>query len=1094
MDAYSVDVQKELFYLKTVEETFATLQSTKDGLKSSEASRRLEAHGPNALKEKPPVPGWKKFLMQFNDFLIWILIGAAIFSLIAAFIESATTGHPPEYADAIIIAVILFINAILGYFQEQQAEQAIDALKKMSAAKARTLRDGEIVEIFAAELVPGDVVVLETGDAVPADCRVIDSNELKVEEASLTGESMAVKKVTEKIDAPCSLGDRINLVFSSTIVTYGRGRAIVAATGMNTELGKIATFISETEDEATPLAKKIDAFGKKLGNLILLVCAISFVMYFVQGWFTFVVPETRTWLDVLLSSIMVAIALAVAAIPEGLPAIVTTSLALGVQRMAKRNAIVRKLPSVETLGCTTVICSDKTGTLTKNEMTIRSIFIDEKLLETTGDGYEPAGDFLENGAKIDPTSNEGLVLLSKAGVLCNNATLRKDGDTGKWVITGDPTEAAFLTLGGKLGFTRDGLEQSSRRVSEVFFSSERKKMTTVDVDSGTNEYLVAMKGGLEPMLPNCTRIQVNGKVLPLEKAHVDKLLAAQEQLSSKALRVLAVGYKTWKKNEVDLEPDKVERDIILLGLVGMIDPPRSEAKAAVARCKEAGINTIMITGDHAMTAKAIALELGILDQGATGGHHIIQGMEIDKLSDADLLECNVFARVAPEHKMRIVNALQASGHIVSMTGDGVNDAPALKKADAGVAMGITGTDVSKGAADIVLADDNFASIVAAVEEGRAIYDNMKRFINFLISCNLGEILVVFLAALLGLPVPLLAIHLLWVNLLTDGLPALAMGFEKPDADLMVRPPRPPQEPIITPRNTLSYITSGLFIAFSCVITFWWGLGALNHTYEVTIGLAQNFPADVQLDTSYFAALPELQTPGPISAALAAAGYSPEQVTQALRFLTDDTGLLLLRPRTLAFSSLVLSESMNAFNCRSEHISIFKKKLSDNYFLAISIGITLSLNLAVIYIPAAAAVFKITGIGIAEWLFVIVIASPRIWSEEIVKTYWKETHVAGTLDQKELSGGRNILFDIISIVLPPVAAMFFLVFGILVPPADHAVEQGIVTVALVISLFSYIFGHYAITKAKKPLLAMIMAMIGLIVALVILVDFFAVFLA
>ncbi|NMC05340.1 MAG: HAD-IC family P-type ATPase, partial [Candidatus Lokiarchaeota archaeon] len=767
MSLADVEIQKQPFYLKPVEAVLDSLKTSKEGLSTAEAQKRQEIFGPNKLKEKEKEPWWKRFFAQFTDFLVLILIGAAIFSTFETIYNNVTNPAEAEFpTDAIVIVSILMINAILGFYQENQAEAAIEALKKMSAARARVIRDKEIVEVPAEALVPGDVVVLETGDQAPADGRVIEALELKCDEASLTGESLPVKKEIKPIDKECGVGDRINLVYSSTIITYGRGRAVVTATGMNTEIGKIAKSISETEDEETPLSKKIDAFGKKLGYLILAVCAISFVMYLFQN---FSKPYTDP-IQPILSAVLVAVALAVAAIPEGLPAIVTTSLALGVQRMAKRNAIVRKLPSVETLGCTTVICSDKTGTLTKNEMTIRRVFIDGKFIEVGGSGYDPTGDFMQGSDKIDASSNKDLNLLAKVGVFCNNATLRFNSEANKWVITGDPTEAAFLTLGGKLKITTERLSKEYRRVSEVFFSSERKKMSTVDMDLKNETYMVSMKGGFEPMLPNLSRVLVNGEVRKLTQADIDAFMKAQDEMSSKALRVLACAYKPWKKDEVNLEPDVVEKDLILIGLVGMIDPPRPEVKVAVAKCKNAGIGVVMITGDHAATAKAIALELGILEQEAagqsSGEHKIIQGVEIDKLSDKDLTECSVFARVSPEHKMRIVSALQSNKNIVSMTGDGVNDAPALKKSNAGIAMGIAGTDVAKGAADIILTDDNFASIVAAVEEGRGIYDNMKRFINFLISCNLGEILVVFLAALFILPAPLQAIHLLWVNLLT----------------------------------------------------------------------------------------------------------------------------------------------------------------------------------------------------------------------------------------------------------------------------------------------------------------------------------------
>jgi Ca2+-transporting ATPase len=994
--------------MRTVDETLDTLKTTPSGLSTEETEARVAVFGPNELEEKPKKPGWKEFLHQFDDFLVWILMAAAIFSVI----DGALSGETEGWTDAIIIIAILIINAILGYYEEHQAEAAIEALKKMSASKARVIRDGEIKEIFASELVPGDVFLLETGDQTPADGRLIETSELRIEEASLTGESKAAKKGIEPLLKEVGIGDRACQVFSSTIVTFGRGKAVVTATGMHTEIGKIAKSISETEDEVTPLSKKIDVFGRKLGRLILLVCAVTFVIYLLQGLailnFTGIPkqpPATMSGvIDVILSSMMVAVALAVAAIPEGLPAIVTTSLALGMRRMAKKNAIVRRLPSVETLGCTTVICSDKTGTLTKNQMTIKEVFIDNEFFSIEGSGYEPNGGVMQNGKRIDLISNGGLKILAQIGVFCNNATLRFDSGTMSWSIIGDPTEAAFLAFGGKFGYSREKNEKTYRRVSEVFFSSERKKMTTVDMDLENQSFTISMKGGLEPMLQNISSILVNGEVRMITQQDIDAFLQAEEKMSGKALRVLACAYKNWPQEEVDLDPEVVENDLILVGLVGMIDPPRMEVKEAVAECKNAGIKVVMITGDQANTAKAIAVDLGIVPENPDDGHHhIVNGDQINALSDENLIECNVFARVSPEDKLRIVKVLQGAGNIVAMTGDGVNDAPALKKADAGIAMGITGTDVAKSAADIVLADDNFTTLVAAVEEGRAVYDNMKRFINYLISCNLGEILVVFMAALVGLPAPLQAIHLLWINLLTDGLPAVAMGFEKPDKDLMFKPPRPIDEPIITKRNTLSYVTSGIVIGFSCVFMFWLGLGGPNYawSHEVTIpALNQTnplglipYPGASPVMINYFMGL---YNPAEAISRLIAAGVDPSKAQAVLTLMMNDkVGVLLWYPRTLAFTSLVVSEMMNAYNCRSETVSIFRKKISDNYFLLLAMLSSLGLTIAIIQIPPAAFLFSITAIEWWQWFLVVIVSSPRVWSEEIIKLYWKRTHKTRT---------------------------------------------------------------------------------------------------
>ncbi len=981
MSVYEQSIQKEKWYQKSVEETLDQLKTSNEGITAEESKKRLETQGPNKLKEPEKEPGWKKFLESFKDYLVMILIGAAVF----ASIEAAIEGKPP--IDAIVISSILILNAILGYFQDKQAEEALEALKKMSAQKARVVRGQDLIEEFAEELVPGDVVALETGDQVPADVRMIEALEFKTDEASLTGESQAIKKTTEKIAKECTVGDRINLAYSSTVVTYGRGKGVVVATGMNTEVGKIATALEETEEEETPLTKKMNKFGKLLGNVILAVCGLTFVLILFQE------GTPVHWANpvgIVLTSIMAAVALAVAAVPEGLPAIITTSLALGVKKMAKRNAIVRALPAVETLGCTTVICSDKTGTLTKNEMTIRNVYVDGEMIEVEGSGYEPIGGFKMGADKIDASKHKDLNLLARIGVFSNNATLRKD-DKGRWVITGDPTEAAFLTLGGKLDTSREKLSKKYRRVSEVFFSSERKKMSTVDMDNESESFMVSMKGGLEPMLPNITRILVKGEVRKITKADIDDMMKAQDTMANQALRVLGCAYKEWKKAEVDLDPEKVEKDLILVGLVGMIDPPRLEVKGAVALCKSAGIKTVMITGDHANTAKAIAMELGILPPKLEDGHrHLIQGTEIDTVSDKEILECNVFARVSPEHKMRIVKTLQEAGNIVSMTGDGVNDAPALKRADAGVAMGITGTDVAKGAAKIILADDNFASIVNAVDEGRAIYDNMKRFINYLLGCNFSEIAIMTLCVIVMLPIPLEAIHLLWINLLTDGLPALAMGFEKPDSDVMQRPPRPPNESIITKRNWLTYFASTATLTIAELVMFLYGL---NLVQPVTLA---GYDVSALGFQSYYW-LADAANRGTINAALTAAGVPAAGMDLAYGEMLKE---LLSHPRTLVFACMILGEMFMAINCRSETTSVFKKKFSDNPWLFGAIGLSLGLSILIIYWDAADIVFDLRYLTIVDWGLMVLLCLPIFGAEELVKLYWKKTHAIHYVEQKE----------------------------------------------------------------------------------------------
>ncbi|HME51125.1 MAG TPA: cation-translocating P-type ATPase [Candidatus Lokiarchaeia archaeon] len=977
MLAYDRSIQLEKFYMKTVDETLELLKTSPEGLSIEESKKRAEVHGENKLDEPPKVPGWKKFLESFTDFLVLILVGAAVFASIDAWI------HNDFPTDAIVIVAILIINATLEYFQDKQAEEALDALKKLSAHKAKIIRGKDIIEDYSETLVPGDVVTMETGDQVPADCRLIEAMEFKTDEASLTGESKPVKKHVEKFDSELPLGDRTNMVFSSTTVTYGRAKGVVVATGMNSEVGKIATILEETEEQETPLTKKMDAFGKILGNTILLICAGTFLLVLWRE------GQASGWTDivgVILVSIMTAVALAVAAVPEGLPAIITTSLALGVKKMAKRNAIIRKLPAVETLGCTTVICSDKTGTLTKNEMTIKSIFIDGELITVEGSGYDPTGDFLLDGDKVDVRVDESLNLIGKIGVFCNNSMARR-GEKGAWIITGDPTEAAFLTLGKKIGesLTRETLAKDYRRISEVFFSSERKKMTTVDMELDRDVVFVSMKGALEAILQNCTFIHANGETREITQEDIDDMTQAQDKMADQALRVLACAYKTWSKDEMDLDPDEVEKNMILVGLVGMIDPPRPEVKLAVNECKGAGIKVVMITGDHANTAKAIANELGILPDSIKEGECcFIQGVDIDNVSDQQILETNVFARVSPEHKMRIVKVLQDAGNIVTMTGDGVNDAPALKRADAGVAMGITGTDVAKGAANIVLADDNFASIVNAVDEGRGIYDNMKRFINYLLGCNFSEIAIVFLCVLVGYQTPLEAIHLLWVNLLTDGLPALAMSFEKPDKDVMSRPPRSPKEPVITRRNWLTYSLSTLTLTLAELLIYLYGMSIIQASMVIT---------------KYNVTLPDASYFGLNWDAIRNAFISQYGPTLPSDYLISVQQAYLAHPRTLVFACMILGEMYMALNCRSETVSVFKKKFSENPWLFGAIGLSIGLTVLIIYWDAADFLFDLRALLWYEWVLIAVLCLPVIGAEEIVKIFWKRTHVIHYIEKK-----------------------------------------------------------------------------------------------
>jgi len=750
-----------------------SLKATEKGLSAEEAERRLQEFGPNELVEKKGVTPLQIFLGQFKDiFVIMLLIAIGISVAINEIVDAATIG------------AIVFLNAIVGFVQEYRSEKAMEAMKKMTAPKARVLRDGTEVLIPSKEVVPGDIVLLEAGDRIPADARLLEVVDLKTDEAVLTGESTAVDKLDVVLNEKAPVADRKNSVFMATHITYGRGRAVITSTGMKTEFGKVAEMVQAVETVETPLKQKLSMFAKKLGIIIVSVCAIIFALELYE---LFVLGTSG--IGEIIGAFETAIALAVSAVPEGLPAVVTVSLALGARELAKRNAIIRKLSSAETLGATTVICSDKTGTLTKGEMTVRKIYVNNKMIDVTGAGYEPKGDFLLDGVPVDPKEDADLYLLLKASTLCSNASY-----DGKKVI-GDTTEGALIVAAAKAGITKEHLETCHSRLQEVPFTSERKRMTTV-YRSPEGEFFSYVKGAVELILERSGYIVKGGKAIKLSKKEKEQILKTNEEMAIQALRVLAIAYKELPKTETGkYDEEELERDLVFIGLAGMIDPPRDEAKGAIELCRKAGIKTVMITGDHQLTAVAIAKELGIMKNDLA-----LTGAELDKLSDEEfdkvVEDVSVYARVSPEHKLRIVRALKKKGHIVAMTGDGVNDAPALKQADIGVAMGITGTDVTREAADMVLADDNFATIVTAVEGGRAIYDNVRKFSFFLLRSNFDELLVIGVFALLGLPLPLSAGMILWINLVTDGGPALALSLDPPQEDLMSRPPRDPREGIL----------------------------------------------------------------------------------------------------------------------------------------------------------------------------------------------------------------------------------------------------------------------------------------------------------
>ena len=864
-----------------------SLKATEKGLGTQEAEQRLKDYGPNELTTKKGVSPLSIFLRQFKDIFVIML-------LIAIFISIGIN----EFVDAAIIGTIVFLNAIVGFFQEYRSEKAMEAMKQLTAPKARILRDGTAKMIPSREVVPGDVVLLEAGDRIPADARLLEVVDLKTDEAILTGESTAVSKEDIVLNEKTPVADRINSVFMATHITYGRGKAVIASTGMGTQFGKVAEMVQSVETMDTPLKRKLADFAKKLGLIIVVVCAIIFMLelydIFVTG---------TSGLNEIIEAFKIAIALAVSAVPEGLPAVVTVALALGARDLAKRNALIRKLSSAETLGATDIICSDKTGTLTKGEMTVRKINVGNKIIDVTGAGYEPKGKFLVNEAPIDPKEDADLDLLLKASTLCSNVSY-----DGKKVI-GDTTEGALVVAATKAGIAKENLESSYPRLQEVPFTSERKRMTTVH-KSPEGKVFTYVKGAVEMILDRSKNITKDGKVVRLTKSGKETILKTNEEMANQALRVLAIAYKELPTNETKkYTEEELECDLVFIGLAGMIDPPRDEAKGANELCRKAGIKTVMITGDHKLTAVAIAKELTIMNEDDLA----FTGAELDKMSDAEfeniVEKAVVYARVSPEHKLRIVKALKDKGHIVAMTGDGVNDAPALKQADIGIAMGITGTDVTREAADMVLADDNFATIVTAVEGGRAIYDNVRKFSFFLLRSNFDELLVIGLFALLGLELPLSAGMILWINLITDGGPALALSFDPPQKDLMDKPPRDPKEGILHGRFAsilMSFITQFIGTGVVFFIMF----------YVVGDGVVGS---------------PDFQ-----------------------------------RARTMAFMQATLRELMVVWNCRSERKNAFKVGFTSNKWLLFAVVVS---AIVTIIVPFT-GLFGTIPLRLEDWAIVI----------------------------------------------------------------------------------------------------------------------------
>ncbi len=788
------------YYSLNEKEVLGSLKTSKQGLTEEESADRLGKYGTNEIKKTKGISPFKIFVRQFTSFITIILLIAIAISLLMG-----------EKLDAIVISIIVVLNGLFGFVQEYKAEKAIEALKKLTALRARVIRAGIEKEIDSKELVPGDIILLEIGSKVPADGRLIYVSGLEIDEASLTGESVPLKKSTAAAAGKISVNDQKNMVFMGTNVTKGHARAIVTNTGMSTEMGKIAELVQEVKEKLTPLQEKLKQFGKWLGYVTIGICIIVFGVGILREYLRSGFLEV----DYVSEMFLASVALAIAAIPEGLPAIVTISLALGVRKMVKQNALIRQLPAVETLGCTNVICSDKTGTLTKNEMTVRELYTNNTLIKVTGNGYIPDGKFIDAGRKIIDTGS--IKLLLEIGSLCNESRLIYDE---KWKIFGDPTEGALLVSAEKLGLKRTLLEKDLPQIDVIPFDSERKAMTTIH--KVNNDHIAYTKGAPDVILDKCKYIYIDGNISELTGEDRKRILKVNHDMAEKALRVLGFSYKPLEAG-YSTEPEDLENDLIFVGLQAMIDPPREGAREAIAKCRAAGIKTIVITGDHKLTAIAIAKELGLFND----GDRAISADELDRLSDGGLDEIVedivIYARVSPLHKVKILSALKKKGHIVAMTGDGINDAPALKKADIGIAMGITGTDVAKEASDMILTDDNFASIVDAVEEGRGIYSSIKQFVQYTLSSNLGEILVIFMAILMGWPLPLIAIQILWVNLLTDGLPGLALGLDPFNKDIMEKPPRKREESIIS-RDVIENILVVGFVMMAGTLFLFYSYG------------------------------------------------------------------------------------------------------------------------------------------------------------------------------------------------------------------------------------------------------------------------------
>ena len=959
--ADKVTLQNDEWHALKAEDVLSHLRVENRGLTSAQAKERLEKYGPNQLKEAPRPTFLQMLWEQLNNFVVILLIVASVVSALLG-----------DYVEAAAIMAIVVLNAVLGIVQERRAEEALAALKKLAAPDAQVIRDGKRVSIPSYELVPGDIVFLEAGNFIPADIRLLEAVNLRVEEASLTGESLPVQKnAATVLDKNVPLGDRKNTAFMGTLVSYGRGRGVVTSTGMHTQLGLIASLLQSVDAEETPLQKRLDQLGKSLSVAALFLVAIVFIVALINQTninelFTGPLAYLDTFAEQITEVFIIAISLAIAAVPEGLPAVVTISLALGMREMIKRHALIRKLSSVETLGSATVICSDKTGTLTQNEMTVTRMWVDGQFVHITGTGYSPSGDFVVEGKKRNISDYPAALTALWLGLLNNDALLETTGEDDAqktYRIVGDPTEGALLVAAMKAGAMHMEIREAYPRENEVPFDSERKRMITIhdvfaprpdDPSPFTDERhkswdVIAVKGAPDVVLDLCTQYQnMDDESVPLGPALRERILAANDAMTKDALRVLGVAYRIVQDvpdNPAQIITNELEHDLVFVGLLGMIDPARTEVKPALEQARIAGIRTVMITGDYPNTAKAIAETIGLLRP----GKKVMTGAQLDSISDYDLKniieDTDVFARVSPEHKLRIVDALQANGEIVAMTGDGVNDAPAIKRADIGVAMGITGTDVAKETADMVLTDDNYASIVSAVEQGRIIYANIRKFVFFLLSSNIAEIMIIFLATLAGLPAPLTAIQLLWLNLITDGAPALALAVEKGDPDIMLQHPRAKDEPIVNRSMRVGLIIQTIAQTGAVLAAF--AIGLLWHL-EAGATLAGN----------------------PIAYILN----------------HDWSGVDVQSAETMAFVTLSLCELFRAYTVRSERASLFSIGIFSNRYMQYAVGLSILLLLLVINVPFLQPIFNTHFLSLREWSVVLGLSIFPAIAEEVTKFF------------------------------------------------------------------------------------------------------------